>query len=201
MVGVQLGGGWEHPERRAPPRAEWCERVRYWAFLRQSYSHTITSQALQKVRYVIIPTVYVCVLAHVLTCMHIPQVFCYVEDVPLLLILDDFIQKLDHLLLQYENTGEDMGEVEGEREGEEEKGEGEGKYVQRGNKRELKEEGGRGRGGRDMDGQYVALLEMHCLLRQRLYDVQHNWRAVYSTVFSPLGKTAGTGHTPFLLLS
>ena len=50
-----------------------------------------------------------------------------------------------------------------------------------------------------MDGQYVALLEMHCLLRQRLLDVQHNWRAIYSSVFCPLGKTAGIGHTPISL--
>lgn len=190
--------------------------MRYWAFLRQSYSHAITSQALQKVRYSIIPT-GMCVLAHVIIRMHTRtrQVFCYVEDVPLLLILDDFIQSLDHLLLQYENIEEDVGEREeegkgkgkGEREREEERkgegegdrGKGEGKHEQGGGKeRELKK-GGRGGGGGDMDGQYVALLEMHCLLRQRLHDVQHNWRAIYSSVFSPLGKTAGIGHTPISL--
>lgn len=89
--------------------------------------------------------------------------FLYLEDAPLLVVLDDFIQDLDQLLLQYERGPGNGGEGE----------EGEG---------EMKEEE-----DSDVDGKYVALLEMQCLLQQRLNDVQHRWLVIYNT-FIAMGK-------------
>ena len=97
--------------------------------------------------------------------------FRYIEDAPLLVILDDFVQDLDHLLVQYERGAGNDGE----------EGEGGGDI----------ERGGEGGGG-DVDGQYVALLEMRCLLQQRMNDVQHRWRNIYS-MLSTLGGFTGDG--------
>lgn len=82
------------------------------------------------------------------------------EDAPLLVVLDDLLQDLDQLLLQYE--GKPGSAAEGE------------------------EGGGAPKEG--VDGQYVALLEMQCLLQQRMNDVQYRWTNVYDT-FTALGKT------------
>ena len=90
------------------------------------------------------------------------QVFRYVEDAPLLLLLEDFIQDLDHLLVQYEGDSDSQQQGEGRK----------------------REEEMEGKKRQDTDGQYVALLEMYCLLRQRRNDVRHCWRYIYNSLFS-----------------
>ena len=92
------------------------------------------------------------------------QVFGSVEDAPLLVILDDLLQDLDQLLVQYEGRPDSAAEGE---------------------------EGGgdmRGASKEGVDSQYVALLEMQCLLQQRMNDVQYRWMNIYNTI-SVLGKT------------
>ena len=38
------------------------------------------------------------------------------------------------------------------------------------------------------DEKYVEALEMYCLLKQRLFDVRHNWRIVVRKAFQDHGK-------------
>lgn len=99
--------------------------------------------------------------------------FLYIQDAPLLVILDDLLQDLDQLLLQYERRSQSG--VEGER-------------------------GGGDMGGaseKGVDGQYVALLEMQCLLQQRMNDVQYRWWNIYDTL-TALGKVSTDGcDTPY----
>lgn len=46
-------------------------------------------------------------------------------------------------------------------------------------------------GVRGVDGEYVELLEMYCLLRLRLLDVRHKWGNVTRVALSDHGKYAG----------
>lgn len=88
------------------------------------------------------------------------------------MILDDLLQDLDQLLVQYEGRPGSAAEEE--------------------------EEGGDGMRGvpkEGVDGQYVALLEMQCLLQQRMNDVQYRWKNIYDT-FTALWKIpTGGGDT------
>ena len=117
--------------------------------------------------------------------MSLLQVFYYIEDAPLLLILDDFIQDLDQLLVKYEK-GTGNGRVGGGDMIDKEVDD----VVYDSEMEGCKEEeclavdvGG------NVDGHYVALLEMRCLLQQRVNDVQHHWWTVYHT-FKAIGSSS-----------
>ena len=128
-------------------------------------------------------------LALPVSMMSLLQVFYYIEDAPLLLILDDFIQDLDQLLVKYEK-GTRNGRVGG---GDMIDGEVGDVYHSEMEEHEEEECLAVDVGG-DVDGHYVALLEMRCLLQQRVNDVQHHWWTVYHTfkaIGSPTNDYAG----------
>ena len=47
--------------------------------------------------------------------------------------------------------------------------------------------------GEGVDGVYVEVLEVYCLLKQRLMDVRHSWRTITITTLTQHGKYAGEG--------
>ena len=56
--------------------------------------------------------------------------------------------------------------------------------------------GGWGRDSPCVDEEYVHALEMYCLLKQRLFDVRHNWRMVLKKALSSdHGKYTGKSLT------
>ena len=95
------------------------------------------------------------------------QVFQNIETTPLLPLLEDFLPQLDSLFLKNESQG--SREPEG------------GSHELEGGSHEL--EGG--------DEEYVEVLELYCLLRQRLLDVRYNWGGVAASALAEHGKYAG----------
>ena len=93
------------------------------------------------------------------------QAFHFLETTPLLCILDDFLEELDAIFLKHETRSTDPPQDEGR-----------GKMSE---------------GVRDVDGEYMELLEMYCLLRVRLLDVRHNWGNVTKVALRDHGKYAG----------
>ena len=163
------------------------------------YIHDTCRSHFPNVTYVHVRVKYTCAYIHVdsilqyfctfmaqpVSMMSFLQVFYYIEDAPLLLILDDFIQDLDQLLVTYEK-GTGNGRVGGgdviDKESDD--------VVYDSEMEECKEEeclavDVRG----NVDGHYVALLEMRCLLQQRVNDVQHHWWTIYHT-FKAIGSSS-----------
>ena len=93
------------------------------------------------------------------------QAFHYLETAPLLCILDDFLEELDAVFLKYEAHSADSPQEKGSSRTSE--------------------------GVRDVDGEYVELLEMCCLLQLRLLDLRHNWRNTAKIALDGHGKYAG----------
>ena len=93
------------------------------------------------------------------------QVFHFLETAPLLCILDDFLEELDAVFLNHETCSTDPPQDEGC-----------GKMSE---------------GVNGVDGKYMELLELYCLLRVRLLDVRHDWGNVMKVALGDHGKYAG----------
>ena len=91
------------------------------------------------------------------------QVFRYLERAPLLCIIDDFLQELDQLFLEHEAQVEEKGGNGGT--------ETEGKVE-------------------NVDGMFVRVLELRCLLHQRALDIRHFWHIISAELRMIHGKTA-----------
>lgn len=145
-----------------------------------------------------------------------PQLFYFIEDAPLLCILEDFLLQLDEFLMEQESNLDFTPDLEqeikgnwveigkaGVETGKERVETGGGEVFDDGEAVKSKEEGvktvGVTYGGKEkeepaavgVDEKYVHALEMYCLLKQRLSDVRCSWRAVVKEALSDHGQHTG----------
>jgi hypothetical protein len=144
-------------------------------------------------------------------------VFYFIEDAPLLCVLEDFLPKLDQFFIEQESNLDFTPDVDTSvREAvrdEERAPEGRDKVTENTVKEEAETakdeesdevftaEGeevkskGEARSLSSVDEDYVSALEMYCLLKQRLSDVRHHWRLVLKEALSDHGQHTGSMYT------
>lgn len=99
---------------------------------------------------------------HAFKSKSLQEVFRFVEAAPLLCVLEDFLVELDKLFVQNESILAVSRET-------------------------TASFSGRISGG-CVDADYVQALEVYCLLRQRLLDIQCSWRSVVTIALLPMHK-------------
>ena len=144
------------------------------------------------------------------------QLFYFIEDSPLLLILEDFLPQLDEFFTEQEskldgyNFSPEIDDpvqssitMEHKEKSQDTKN---GKVVggvevmaERVKKEEGEDKNKAKEHGPNIDEDYVHALEMYCLLKQRLLDVRHKWKNVVKEALSDHGKQAGEEHIASLM--
>ena len=135
------------------------------------------------------------------------QVLYFIDDSPVLSILDDFLPQLDAFFLNQEEVLQKCvescyqqpppvrsGNLGIDREDPMNQDSANSKALReclvQVSSEELALNGGPALAG--VDERYVEALELSCLLRQRLMDVRHNWRSVVSKSLCDHGRYKGT---------
>lgn len=122
----------------------------------------------------------------------IVQLFYFIEDAPLLCILEDFLPQLDRFLVEQESRLDLQNFITDNKSTSHKKDAGQqsNSSQEQVKPRVLDQRGNVDPGSSSVDEDFVKALEIYCLLKQRRLDLEYHWCNVKDSL-SDHGKYAG----------